>query len=104
MNYTVEEIFEEHFDEWSEEDLIDLLDEKFDDWNIARDYGNNFLEIYVLLNDIDLYGEDLDSFLEYQVIGIQFLEDMGLTVEKDYQMEELLEVLSEYMIVFSITE
>lgn len=104
MNYTVEEIFEERFKKWGEEDLEDILDDRFDEWHIVRDYGNDFLEIYVLLNDANLYGEWLDSFLEYQVLGIEFLEDMGLLVEKDYQMEELLNVLPDYIFVHSITE
>lgn len=102
MEYSIEDVFYDYFDEWQEEELYDVLDDRFDDWHIVRDYGGKLLHIYVLLNDVDLYGEELDSFLEYQVLGMIFLEDMGLLVERDYYMEDLLDVLSEYIMVYSI--
>lgn len=104
MNNLVENIFYNHFDEWQEEELEDLLDDKFDEWQIVDDYYDGVLEIHVLLNDVELFGEDLDSFLEYQVIGMTFLEDMGLIVERDYYMEDLLDILHEYIMVYSIDE
>lgn len=100
----INEIFEDDFDYWQEEELEDLLDERFEEWQIIESHNDSLLEIRVSLNDVDLYGVDLDSFLEYQVIGMMFLEDMGLEVNEDYQLNEMLDVLSDYIIVYSISE
>lgn len=108
MNDNVEEVkvlrelFDSNFGQWVDENLEQVLDDRFKNWAIDVGAGANPIMLYVELNESVEYGEDLDSFLEYQVLGIEFLESLGLKPETGYDMRSLLEVLSDYILVYSI--
>lgn len=100
----VKKLFDYYFEDWANKNLIEILDETFDAWRLQTNSEDGKLHIHIKLNDTEEYGEDLDTFLEYQVLGIKFLQSMGLSPEEGYEMESLLEVLSDYIMVYSLNE
>lgn len=98
------ELFDSNFGQWVDENLEQVLDDRFKNWAIDVGAGANPIMLHVELNESVEYGEDLDAFLEYQVLGIKFLDSLGLRPEVGYEMSNLLEVLSSYILVYPIKE
>ena len=110
MNANVEEVqairdlFDEHFEEWADDNLIQILDETFDEWRLRTDSKDGTFLVHAKLNDVEEYGEDLDALLESQVLGIKFLDSLGLKPSTGYNMGSFLKVLSDYILVYSLNE